>query len=164
MSNSISPTAVISPLADIEVSAKGSKIIIGAGSFVDAFVKMKFAGGTENIEIGENCYINSGCVLYSGKGIKIGNKVLIASNCTLAPINHGVRKDSSMLEQPHMASKGGIIIKDDVWIGANSVILDGAFIPEGVVIGAGAVVKANDKLEPYGIYAGHELKLIKFRT
>src|ERR1051326_4271893 len=103
--NLIADSAKISRLADLEESVRGSRIIIGENCMVDSFVKFKFAGGLGDIVIGERCYINSGCVLYSGHGIRIGNKVLIASNCTLAPVNHGLDKGTTMLEQPHMKSK-----------------------------------------------------------
>jgi virginiamycin A acetyltransferase len=164
MPNIISHTAAISKMADIEESVKGSKLIIKDYCIIDAFVKIKFSGGVGDIEIGERCYINSGCVIYSGHGLKIGNKVLIASNCTLVPANHGMARYKPILEQAPMPSKGGIIIEDDVWIGANCVILDGVHIPLGVIIGAGSIVKPNDKLEPYGIYGGKDLSCIRFRT
>ena len=75
----ISDKARISPLADIEDSVKGSRIIIEDGVQVDSFVKIKPAGGTGDVRIGRNSYINSGCVLYSGNGIDIGEDVLIES-------------------------------------------------------------------------------------
>jgi UDP-3-O-[3-hydroxymyristoyl] glucosamine N-acyltransferase len=59
----IHPTAYVSPKADIEDSIKGSRIVIGAGSYVDSFVKFKAAGGTGDIVIGEQTFINSGCLL-----------------------------------------------------------------------------------------------------
>lgn len=161
MPNIISHTTKISQFADIEESVKGSSLIISGGSFIDSFVKIKFAGGIADIIIGSNCYINSGCVLYSGNGIKIGNKVLIAANCTFAPTNHGINKNSTMLEQPFMKSKGGITIEDDVWIGANTVLLDGTYIKKGCIVGAGSVVSGI--LEEYGIYAGVPTRLIKKR-
>ena len=73
----IHPTAYVSPLADIEESVKGSKIIIGPDSYIDAFVKIKAAGGVGNITIGRQSFINSGCVLYIGNGISIGDNVKI---------------------------------------------------------------------------------------
>ena len=152
----------ISDLADIEISSKGSKFIIGLNCLVDSFVKIKFTGGTGDIVIGNNSYINSGCVLYSGNGINIGNNVLIAANCTLAPVNHQYHsKMKTILEQRFSESKGGIVIEDDVWIGAGSIILDGSYLSKGSVIGAASLV--NQKTEEYGIYAGNPLKLIKFR-
>ena len=64
--NDISNLAKISKFADIETSSKGSKLIVGDYAMIDSFVKIKFTGGKGSIEIGENSYINSGCVLYSG--------------------------------------------------------------------------------------------------
>lgn len=159
----ISKRANISKLADIEDSVKGTKIVIEDGVVIDSFVKIKPAGGLGDIIIGANSYINSGTVIYTGNGVKIGKGVLIAANCTLAPVNHAYKlKDKTILEQGFMRSKGGIIIKDDVWIGANSVILDGAIIQKGAVVGANSVVQGE--LEEYGVYVGHPLKLIKKRT
>src|SRR4051812_22164145 len=84
----ISDKAKVSPLADIEDSIKGTSITIGPHAVVDAFVKIKPAGGTGDVEIGEGCYINSGTVIYTGNGVKLGKGVLIAANCTLAPVDH----------------------------------------------------------------------------
>jgi virginiamycin A acetyltransferase len=157
--NSISETANISKLADIEVSSKNSKVIVGDNSMIDSFVKIKFSGGLADIVIGNNCYINSGTVIYNGNGIVMGNWVLIAANCTLAPINHAYQeRNKTIYDQRFLPSKGGIIIEDDVWVGANSIILDGTFIRKGAVIGAGSIVKGE--FESYGVYAGNPLKKI----
>ena len=161
--NIISPTAKISPLSDIETSSRGSRLVVGEGAMIDSFVKIKFAGGEGDIEIGENSFINSGCVLYSGNGIRIGNNVLIAANCTFAPVNHQYELASKLIrEQRFKPSKGGIIIEDDVWIGAGVVLLDGTHIRKGTVIGANTLV--NMVTEEYGIYAGNPLQLKKYRT
>lgn len=150
---SIDPTAKISPLADIEPSARGTPIRIGARTMIDAFVKIKPAGGSGEVNIGADCAINSGTVMYTGNGITLGDAVLIAANCTLAPTNHAIAdRDRRIRDQGFMPSRGGIVIEDDVWLGANVVVLDGAYIAKGCVIAAGAVVRG--KLEPYGIYAG----------
>jgi virginiamycin A acetyltransferase len=160
--NQISEKAKISKLADIETSVRGSKLIVSANAMIDSFVKVKFTGGEGNIEIGENSYINSGCVLYSGNGIKIGNNVLIAANCTFAPVNHQFElKDKLIIEQRFKPSKGGIVIEDDVWIGANVVVLDGAIIRKGAVIAAGCIVK--NEVESYAICVGNPLRVIKYR-
>lgn len=155
----ISPSAKISKYADIEASIRGSKIIIGDHAFVDSFVKMKPAGGSGDIVIGDRCYINSGTVIYSGNGVFLGKGVMIAANCTIAPVNHGyLNKNIPILEQGFLKSKGGIHIADDVWIGANCIVLDGAKIGKGAVIGAGSVVRGE--LQPYGVYAGSPMKKI----
>jgi virginiamycin A acetyltransferase len=160
--NTISDMARISPLADIEESKRGSTLHVGDGAMIDAFVKIKFTGGEGNIRIGRNSYINSGCVLYSGNGIVIGENVLIAANCTLAPVNHAYElRSKTIMEQRFKKSKGGIIIEDDVWIGAGVVILDGSHIRKGSVIAALSLV--NGTTEEYGVYAGNPLTLKKYR-
>lgn len=149
----IDPTAKISQLADIEPSARGTLIRIGARTMIDSFVKIKPAGGSGEVVIGEDCAINSGTVLYTGHGIRIGDAVLIAANCTLAPTNHAFADRSRRIrDQGFLPSKGGIVIEDDVWLGANVVVLDGAVIGKGCIVAAGSVVRGV--LEPYSIYAG----------
>ncbi|OJW27409.1 MAG: acetyltransferase [Rhodospirillales bacterium 69-11] len=139
-----SSTARISPLADIEESARGTRIEIGAEAVIDSFVKIKPAGGSGNVVIGAGTVINAGCVLYTGNGIRIGRNVLIAANCTLAPTNHETADpDRPIRTQGFQPSRGGIEIGDDVWIGANCVLLDGTCIGSGAVIGAGSLVRGT---------------------
>ena len=158
----IAATADISPLADIEDSVRGSQIVIAEGVKIDAFVKIKPAGGAGGIRIGRGSILNAGVVVYSGNGIEIGEDVLIAANCTLAPVNHAfARKDIKITSQGFQPSRGGIRIEDDVWIGANSVILEGAILREGCVVGAGSLV--NGELAPYSINVGSPAKPIGFR-
>lgn len=149
----IHPSAQVSALADLESSERGTMVSIGADCRIDSFVKIKPSGGIGDVLIGERCYLNSGCVLYSGNGIHIGNDVLIAANCTLAPVNHAfVERDRLIREQGFCPSRGGIVIEDDVWIGANCVILDGAVIRRGCVVGAGSLVRGE--LPAYSICRG----------
>lgn len=159
----IHPDAYVSQLADIEDSVRGSVISIGAFSQIDSFVKVKPAGGNGNLMIGERTVINSGCVLYTGNGIHIGNDVAIAANCTFAPVNHAYsNKHQRINQQGFLASKGGIVIEDDVWIGANCVILDGAILRKGCVIGAGSIVRSE--VVAYSIQVGNPLRYIGERT
>ncbi|MEK3789564.1 acyltransferase [Paenibacillus sp. FSL K6-1230] len=158
----ISEKASISKLADIEKSVRGTVIKIEDGVMIDSFVKIKPVGGMGDFYIGENSCINSGCVIYTGNGVKIGKNVLIAANCTFAPVNHEYRsKDLPINEQRFKESKGGIIVEDDVWIGANSVILDGAILRQGCVVGANSLV--NSELEPYSINVGSPAKKVGMR-
>lgn len=158
----VHPTAFVSKLADIEDSVRGSVISVGAHSVIDSFVKVKPAGGCGDLIIGEYAVLNSGTVLYTGNGIRIGNHVSIAANCTFAPTNHEYcRRDLLIREQGFRPSKGGIVIEDDVWIGANSVLLDGASLGEGCVIAAGSIVRG--KVEAYTVNAGNPLQVIGWR-
>lgn len=156
------PDARISKWADIEDSVRGTRIVIGAFSSLDSFVKIKPAGGSGDVLIGERCVINSGCVLYTGNGIRIGNDVSIAANCTFAPVNHAYQDRGKRInQQGFMPSKGGITIEDDVWIGANCVILDGALLRQGCVIGAGAIVRGE--VAAFSINAGNPLRQVGWR-
>ncbi len=162
MANFFHINSKISKLSSIEISSQGTSTSIGAYSVIDDFVKIKHVGGTKGIEIGEKVYINSGCVLYSGNGIVIGNNVLIGPNCSLTPVNHSFKdRDRAITEQGFAKSKGGIIIEDDVWIGANVVILDGSIIRKGAVIGANSLV--NSEIKPYSINYGSPCRTIGYR-
>ncbi len=153
----IHSSAKVSPLADIEDSVRGTRIVVGAHSVIDSFVKIKPAGGVGDLRIGEYVVINAGCVLYTGHGIHIGNYVAIAANCTFAPVNHAYSDRSRLIrDQGFLPSKGGIVIEDDVWIGANCVLLDGALLRRGCVVGAGSIVRGE--LLAYTVYAGQPLK------
>ena len=149
----IHPSAQVSALADLEPSVRGSRIVIGPGCRIDSFVKIKPAGGSGDVVLGERCYINAGCVLYSGNGISMGSDVLIAANCTLAPVNHAYLERGRLIrDQGFGPSRGGIVIEDDVWIGANCVLLDGAVLRRGCVVGAGSLVRGE--LPAYSICRG----------
>ena len=159
----IHPTARISKLADIEDSTRGTRIEIGAHSVIDSFVKIKPAGGSGDLIIGEHVSLNSGCVLYTGQGIRIGDSVAVAANCTFAPVNHAYKDASRLIrEQGFLPGKGGIVIEDDVWIGANCVLLDGATLRRGCVIAAGTLVKGE--CEAYTVYAGNPARPIGKRA
>ena len=128
----IDPTAFVSPDARIHASSRGSRIVIGAHSQVYDFVEIRAVGGTGDIVIGEHCYINPHCTLYSGSGIRLGNYVLVGPGCSIVPANHALeRTDVPMRKQGFMPSRGGVIVEDDVWIGAHCVLLDGAYIEIG---------------------------------
>lgn len=64
-----------------------------------------------------------------------------------------------MISQPCVSK--GIRIGNDVWIGANAVILDGVTISDGVVVGAGSVVTQN--IEAYAVVVGNPALVKKLR-
>jgi virginiamycin A acetyltransferase len=159
----IDPTAKISPDARILPSSRGTKIRIGAHSEIYEFVVIRAVGGSGDIIIGEYCYINPHCTMYSGNGIKMGNYVMIAPNCSIMPTNHAMgQRNEVMRNQGFLPSKGGVICEDDVWIGANVVLLDGTYIEKGAVIAAGSVV--NSRVPAYQIWGGSPAKFIRERA
>ncbi|MGH8052124.1 MAG: acyltransferase [Arenimonas sp.] len=162
MTIEIHPLARISNLSDIENSVRGTRIVVGENSVIDSFVKIKPAGGKGDLVIGANTTINSGCVLYTGNGIIIGNDVGIAANCVFAPVNHEFSSRNKLFrEQGFRPSKGGIVVEDDVWIGAGCILLDGAILRRGCVIGALSLVRGE--IPAYSIQAGNPIVLRGWR-
>ena len=162
MVQKIHSTAKISKFSDLEDSSRGSVLEIAEDVVIESFVKVKFAGGSGNVYLGPRSYINAGVVIYSGNGVTIGTGVLIAANTTLAATNHEMRDTTRLIrDQGFMPSKGGIVIEDDVWIGANCVILDGAIIRRGAVVGAGSCVRGE--VEAFSLVGGNPLKLLGHR-
>ncbi len=158
----IDPTARVSRWADIEDSVRGTLIQVQADAVIDSFVKIKPVGGMGDVVIGASSVINSGCVLYSGNGIKIGRLVSVAANCTFAPVNHAYKdRNRPIQEQGFMPSRGGIVVEDDVWIGANCVLLDGAALRQGCVIAAGSIVRGE--VAPFTVVGGQPLRVLGSR-
>ena len=118
----------------------------------------------EHVTIGDNCLINHNCLIQAGKSpagyIKIGNYVHTGVNVMMMAFNHGFytreipTKQQDYLEAP-------IIINDDVWIGAGSIILSGVTIGKGAIIAAGAVV--NKDVPDFAIVGGVPAKILKYR-
>jgi acetyltransferase-like isoleucine patch superfamily enzyme len=159
----IHPSARVSPLADIEASIRGTRIVIGPDTVIDSFVKIKPTGGSGDVIIGAGCHLNSGTVFYSGNGIRLGDGVLVAANCTLAPVNHEYRKRSeTIVAQRFGPSRGGIDIGSDSWLGAGCVVLDGATVGEGCVIGALSLVRGV--LPAYSVCVGRPARPVGERS
>jgi virginiamycin A acetyltransferase len=158
----IHPEAVVDPAARFYPSVRGTRIVIGARTQVDAFAVLRAVGGSGDIIIGEDCRVNPHCVLYSGNGIHLGNHVLLAPAVSVVPANHAFdRRDIPIGKQRFLPSKGGVVIDDDVWIGAQCVILDGTHIERGAIIAAGSVVRG--RVPAYQIWGGVPARFLKDR-
>ena len=90
-----------------------------------------------NISIGEGTTINRNTCILSQ--VSIGKYCSIAPNVVIVGANH-IFSDKSVNIKHQGSSSKGIVIGNDVWIGANATILDGVTIGDGCVIAAGAVV------------------------
>lgn len=90
-----------------------------------------------HIEVGENFYANTGCVMLDVGKITIGKNVMFGPNVAIYTAGHPIHPDSR-----NSGYEYGIPVNigDNVWIGGNCVILPGVTIGNNVVIGAGSVV------------------------
>jgi acetyltransferase-like isoleucine patch superfamily enzyme len=153
---------VISETAVIHASKRGSRIVLGAHTEIYDHVVIRCVGGAGDIVMGEHGYINPGCVLYSGNGIRFGDYVLLAPGVKVVPTNHAFgSREIPIRHQGFMEAKGGVVIDDDVWVGANAVLLDGTQIGRGAIIAAGAVVSGC--VPAYEIWGGVPAKKIRDR-
>lgn len=126
--------------------------------FVHRNVLLNSFDGT--IHIGEGTTINPFVSIYGQGGVSIGRYVSIATKTTIVAANHIYEDRNKLIKEQGITAKG-IIIEDDVWIGANAVILDGVCIGKGSIIAAGAVVTKD--VEEFTIVGGVPAKLIAFR-
>jgi acetyltransferase-like isoleucine patch superfamily enzyme len=125
---------------------------IGRYSTIHRKVKFFHAG---KFSIGQNSTINFGCYMDNRRGIKIGNNVGIAHNSKIYTLGHD-------LNDPQFKTKGApVVIEDNVFIFANSIILPGVTIKEGAVIMAGSIVTKD--VEAYTIVGGNPATKIKYR-
>jgi acetyltransferase-like isoleucine patch superfamily enzyme len=112
------------------------------------------------LEIGENVGISQ-TALICHTGIKILNNVKIGGGACIYdtdfhPLNPALRQQSNDIQ--HKA-KAPVIIENNVFIGAHSLILKGVTIGENSIIGAGSVVTKN--VPPNQIWAGNPAKFIR---
>lgn len=113
--------------------------------------------------IGDNCFFNHNTILNGGKEkskLIIGNNVQTGPNVSIYAYNHHFSKiNTNIMSQGY--DDLNVIIEDDVWIGAHSIVLPGVTIGRGSVIGAGSVVTKN--IPQYSIAVGNPAKIIKKR-
>lgn len=153
-------------------------IVIGKNCFIAPEARL-FAEPGRPIVIGDNSYIAADCVLHGPitlgqgvsinhhvtldggrKGIRIGDNTRIAAYSYAYAFNHGMNQQQLIKDQT--VTSEGIHIGCDVWIGANTGIVDGVIIGDHAVVGMGSIVtKAvahNSKV------AGNPARVIGMRT
>ena len=90
--------------------------------------------------------------------VTIGNHVNLAQGITVTALNHNF-EDKELRIDEQGVSTNPVIIGDDIWIGANAVILPGVTIGNHSVVAAGAVVTKD--VPPHTLVAGVPAKIIK---
>lgn len=129
-----------------------TKIQLGFGSSIH--MGCFFAG--RHVSIGSNSVINRGCFLDGREGVQIGNNVSLGVGTAVLSMSHDP-------QSPDFAPvREKTIIGDFVWTGYRALILPGAHLGEGAVVGAGAVV--TRPVEPYTIVAGNPARKIGERN
>ena len=90
--------------------------------------------------------------------VKIGSHVNLAQGITVTALNHNFLESDKRIDEQGVSTTP-VAIDDDVWIGANAVILPGVSIGTHSVVAAGAVVTKD--VPPHSLVAGVPAKIIK---
>lgn len=118
---------------------KGGKINLGKAIHTKKNVVIEAMNGG-NIQIGNGCFLNNGCMIVSKEKITIGEKASFGPNVLIYDHDHDINR-SEYTENSYNTSP--VIIGKRVWIGANTVVLRGTTIGDNCIIGAGSVIKGN---------------------
>ena len=90
--------------------------------------------------------------------VEIGSHVNLAQGITVTALNHNFDDTQKRIDEQGVSTIP-VTIEDDVWIGANAVILPGVTIGNHCVVAAGAVVTKD--VPPHSLVAGVPAKVIK---
>ena len=137
----------------IEIGA-GTIVMHGAVLHVYNFRNMSRSG----IKVGQDSLIGEYSVIRGQGGVQIGDRVYTSPFTQIIAVNH-------VFDDPHrpFVEQGitaeGIVIEDDVWLGAGAIITDGVRVGRGAVVAAGAVVTKD--VAPHTVVGGVPAKLIK---
>jgi len=108
----------------------------------------------EHLRLGSFVDIGENVLLRAGGGLTIGDRVLIAAGAAVVTVGHPIE-----LPRWNVNTSAPVRIGDDVWIGANAVVLPGVTIGNGSVIAAGAVV--TDDVAPFTLVGGVPARVIR---
>lgn len=114
------------------------------------------------ISLGDNANIGEYCYLVGRGGLIIGDNLLMGAGSKIITSDHV----ASLTSQP-MNTQGisfrGIKLGDDVWLGFDVKIFQGATVGSGVIIAAGSVVAKDADIPAYSVFGGIPARLIKNR-
>lgn len=108
---------------------------LGRKSVVESYCCINNAVG--DVTIGDHTRIGIHCTVIGP--VCIGSNVNLAQGITVTALNHNFEDTTKRIDEQGISTKP-VVIGDDVWIGANAIILPGVTIGQHVVVAAGAVV------------------------
>ena len=124
-------------------TVNGNDVTIGQGVQLTAWDRYLDQRFQPEIVIGDGCAIGDGAHITAIDRIELGKHVLTGKYVLITDNAHG-EADPALLEiapnKRPLASKGPVIIEDNVWIGEKASILSGVRIGRGAIVGANAVV------------------------
>lgn len=114
-----------------------------------------------NIYLGNGSHINQFCCIWASNDSRIilGDNLLMGPGAKIFSSNHGTEGGIPMNLQPWVEKD--TVVGNDVWIGANSVILAGVTLGDGAIVAAGAVVTCD--VPPNTIVGGVPARIIGHR-
>lgn len=127
---------------------------LGKRSIIEDYAVVNNAVG--DVFIGDNSRIGIGNTVIGP--ITIGNNVCIGQHVTFSGLNHNYDEIGRPISEQGV-NVAPIMINNNVWIGANSVVLAGVNIGEHSIIGAGSVV--NRDIPPYSLAVGNPARVVK---
>ena len=111
-----------------------------------------------NILIQDHVYIGPNATIYAHGKVVISRGTIIGPNLTIYTANHNFSSSSKAIPYDEYLEKREVVVLENVWIGGNVILLPGAKIGEGVIVGAGAVIAKE--IAPYSIVIGNPCRVI----
>lgn len=134
----------------------GARTIVMHGAVLHVY---NFRGMQQSfIRIGCDSLVGEYSVIRGQGGVQIGDRVYTSPFTQIIAVNHVFDDPSRPFVEQGITAEG-IIIEDDVWLGAGAVITDGVRIGKGAVVAAGAVVTKD--VPPHTVVGGVPAKPIK---
>ncbi|MBP9507631.1 MAG: acyltransferase [Bacteroides sp.] len=131
-----------------------NRFSLGRHSVVEDFACLNNAVG--DLIIGDYTRIGLGDTIIGP--VQIGNHVNLAQNVTVTGLNHNFELVDKRIDEQGI-NKQLIVIEDNVWVGANAVILPGVTLGYHSIVAAGSVVTRS--IPPYCVCAGIPARVIK---
>lgn len=114
---------------------------IGPFSELIVLEKSSYSTIAGSLTLGDRVVIGARAnIRAAGGAINIGDNVLVAQNVSIIAANHSVRLDLPYRDSSWDATRTGVSIEQNVWIGANVIILPGVAIGANSIVAAGSVV------------------------